>query len=789
MNQIERMQYLMGYRKVEETAKHNTGALEYHSVASDGKVYGIVRENTKYYIKVADKGEKQNLAESYDYIGGFCNRKNHEYDSYNKALKQYELKLRSINEAMGVKTDVTTLNPFKKGDVIVEETEKMRAEIARQRQIMYNAGRILGESTETIGFEYTGVPEAPKTANAEPKTMGGPYTDKAEAVLDKDLKAKAESPKTQGTPFEKDVNVTDKDMQSDKKESDNEPTGEPFDKKAEYVPKDAVANMHPSGGKVVRVNENEEWGSEGLPSSPGVGDADGEGDPFEETVTECDEWGSAGLPSSPGVGDGADVPFVNEGEDLEEALKYVGSTDYGDGSKEHIFQTKKNYYGVGHNKNKIPTFSKYSKPKNAIKEDDIMDPENFVGFEDENENGQDLETLLSQWEDDAYDELEDGEDGYERGRPEWNYDTLYGDDGPDARRIRGEIDAERALLQQRADELKYGKDYGRMGEGIEVPGSEAEAEKATAFNDEDTMVASEGKVIEQVTEAIMRTLKEAVEGGEQKQYNKWLDIPWFKNSGYSPFRKHYDALLGLYNQIRTSDDSEQVNTLYNDFERKSDKLIKVLDGIKNGKKLSLKPQEEASYKAIIGHNPQGADQMIASIKKMKELGSHHWDEKYAQGADEKWEADNDAYNATKPVKTTGREEGNELGSSKIPGTGRKSYGNTEKGPSNAQLKSIEREFGLGEGVVKKLTQTIMETVLNDFGKHPGYRKKPFTTPPIDKNDSDVNDGYKDWNDDSTRGEEEFGKQIGSSAPFDQKVKLLTDTVMNQLKEAMAKKKS
>lgn len=70
------------------------------------------------------------------------------------------------------------------------------------------------------------------------------------------------------------------------------------------------------------------------------------------------------------------------------------------------------------------------------------------------------------------------------------------------------------------------------------------------------------------------------------------------------------------------------------------------------------------------------------------------------------------------------------------------------------------------------------TVLHDFGKHPGYRKKPMNLP--DNNEVAPN-GARDWNDDSTKGNEPFGKQIGSSAPFDEKVvNILVDGVMKNL---------
>lgn len=46
-------------------------------------------------------------------------------------------------------------------------------------------------------------------------------------------------------------------------------------------------------------------------------------------------------------------------------------------------------------------------------------------------------------------------------------------------------------------------------------------------------------------------------------------------------------------------------------------------------------------------------------------------------------------------------------------------------------------------------------------------------------------GARDWNDDSAKGEEPFGKQIGSSAPYtDKVVNMLTDMVFNDIRKKM-----
>ena len=67
-------------------------------------------------------------------------------------------------------------------------------------------------------------------------------------------------------------------------------------------------------------------------------------------------------------------------------------------------------------------------------------------------------------------------------------------------------------------------------------------------------------------------------------------------------------------------------------------------------------------------------------------------------------------------------------------------------------------------------------VLNDFGKHPAYRKVPMTTPP----NKEINTFGRDWNDDSAKTDQPFGKQIGSNSPYDEVVRMITDALCKNL---------
>ena len=147
--QFDRMKQLMNYGLNESKKQPYTG-VEYHKEGADGKLYGIVREGTKFYIKVSSK-KNDVLAENFEYIGGFRNRKDNEYSSFASAQKNFDFKLRSLAEAYGNGKNiiVESWNPDKQEELTVEATEKMKREISRERQIMENAMKIFNRKPQT----------------------------------------------------------------------------------------------------------------------------------------------------------------------------------------------------------------------------------------------------------------------------------------------------------------------------------------------------------------------------------------------------------------------------------------------------------------------------------------------------------------------------------------------------------------------------------------------------------------------------------------------------------------
>lgn len=176
--QVQRMKDLMNYGLKENKQPAYTG-VEYGKEAADGKLYGIVREGTKYYIKVAKDAKKGLVAENFDYIGGFRNRKDNMFESFASAQRYFCEKLECINESVDdaqKRVIAESWNLEEKKEAIEEGTRKMKAEIERQRQIMRNAQNITEGKKQCCDMEGCKC-ETIKTEEVKPGP-GAPFTEK-----------------------------------------------------------------------------------------------------------------------------------------------------------------------------------------------------------------------------------------------------------------------------------------------------------------------------------------------------------------------------------------------------------------------------------------------------------------------------------------------------------------------------------------------------------------------------------------------------------------------------------
>lgn len=282
-NSIARMKELYTYGQVKENKSKSNSTLEYSAKAADGKTYGIVKECNHYYIKQAVNG-KENIAEGYNYIGGYMNKNNYRYDSYNNALKNFELKLSSINEASVAKVDVSTLDPFKKENIIAEATDKMKEEIARQRQIMYNAGMIMNESCDYA------VKGGKACTTSQPEAENGAKGDKQEGS--KETKAEPEYKGShvkldkKATPFKENP----KGSKGITESCDGNSCETDFDEGMNKGQEPSTIGWDIDGQEKVNEDNEKEW-DKGLPSSAGVGEADTDhnNNPFNKNINETEE--------------------------------------------------------------------------------------------------------------------------------------------------------------------------------------------------------------------------------------------------------------------------------------------------------------------------------------------------------------------------------------------------------------------------------------------------------------------------------------------------------------------
>ena len=94
----ERQLSLMGIKPINESENKGNHAVELTKIGPDGNAYAIIRENHEYYIKRTNKTTGLVL-EDFKYIGGLQNKKDEAYPSYAKAIKQLNLKFKSLSES------------------------------------------------------------------------------------------------------------------------------------------------------------------------------------------------------------------------------------------------------------------------------------------------------------------------------------------------------------------------------------------------------------------------------------------------------------------------------------------------------------------------------------------------------------------------------------------------------------------------------------------------------------------------------------------------------------------
>lgn len=319
--ELSRIKSLMNYGYINESKKQNDDSVEYTNKGADGKIYGIIREGSKYFIKVKNPNGKSLIPENFDYIGGFSNKKANEYNSYANALKQFDLKMMSLKEAFDNKESVIveSLNPNLKEKLVIEGIESMKDEISRQKQIMMNA-KLISEG-KTCGKDACCCGDA--------KKQGKPFGAKAKNNDYKEVKGDIYNEKGEPKVNEEEVLAWNRNADyMDKSNGTEVGDSAPFDKKANCNCKCNNGVVEEGKPSEPAPNEVNDW-DKGLPNKAGVGEV-GDSAPFDKKVNESvfdDEEDNQTIDGEIGTDDTDNVIDDTEAQDLDTELDNVEEDD------------------------------------------------------------------------------------------------------------------------------------------------------------------------------------------------------------------------------------------------------------------------------------------------------------------------------------------------------------------------------------------------------------------------------------------------------------------------------
>ena len=135
---LQRMRELMGKTPVNESISNS--AVELVKKSPDGKAYGIVRENRKYFIKESNDGK------NFDFIGGVANKPKYQYHSYEEAVRELNFMFEDLNKTFNVEKGTDILS----SDIIEEK-----------RFVLKSKKKSEPSSTPDFDFGNTGEDKAP----------------------------------------------------------------------------------------------------------------------------------------------------------------------------------------------------------------------------------------------------------------------------------------------------------------------------------------------------------------------------------------------------------------------------------------------------------------------------------------------------------------------------------------------------------------------------------------------------------------------------------------------------
>jgi uncharacterized protein YfkK (UPF0435 family) len=178
---LNRMLELSNIKPVIKEEKMSLSNFELVKESVNGKIYAVVREQNKYYIKNADS--KNNINESdFDYIGGIVNKGKKSFYSYEEAVKHLNLMFEEINNHYNV-DNVNLLE----SDVLNEKkfilklknkkTEPKAEPKADKGGFDFGGDSEEKETSDKGGFDFGGGDDTEDTGDSEFDFGGGDDTE------------------------------------------------------------------------------------------------------------------------------------------------------------------------------------------------------------------------------------------------------------------------------------------------------------------------------------------------------------------------------------------------------------------------------------------------------------------------------------------------------------------------------------------------------------------------------------------------------------------------------------
>lgn len=200
---MNRIKELMNITPIKEGVDRSV--VELAKLGPDGKAYGIVKENSEYFIKVSDKTSNL-VAEDFNYIGGLMNKKSQAYTSYSEATKQLNMKFINLAES----NEDKVFNILRTDNILLRESVNNDGKGTKEDKETSGDNVASGKKIGVDDFEKAkadGTKDGNKGSHAEKHVMEDVAMTEDESYIDEMLDP---------------VGKEDKDVNNDGKENDQD---------------------------------------------------------------------------------------------------------------------------------------------------------------------------------------------------------------------------------------------------------------------------------------------------------------------------------------------------------------------------------------------------------------------------------------------------------------------------------------------------------------------------------------------------------------------------------------